>query len=291
MADRMDSLLDPFREEWGLGFNMGVASHNREMRGAGDLVDGAERALHAAQSRGGDQIEFDGKASNDMPYFTEDTFAFLADLAAHNDREWFKAQKARYEDTVKGPAIQFILDFGPRLRSVSPHFRADPRPNGGSLFRIYRDTRFSRDKSPFKRHAGIQFRHDAGKDAHAPGFYLHVEPGACFVGLGSWRPGGKALRKIRQGLVEDPRGWNRAVAGDEFRERFELSGDSLKRPPRGFDPEHPLVEDLKRKDFIAVSTLPDEAVRDPSFLDDFTSLCRIGAPFMAFLCTTLELPF
>jgi uncharacterized protein (TIGR02453 family) len=111
------------------------------------------------------------------------------------------------------------------------------------------------------------------------------------VGLGSWRPGGEALRKIREGLVEDPQGWNRAVAGDEFRECFGLSGDFLKRPPRGFDPEHPLVEDLKRRDFIALRPLPDEAVTDLSFMDDFTSLCRAGAPFMAFLCRTLELPF
>lgn len=226
-----------------------------------------------------------------MPYFTSETFAFLRDLAANNDREWFKARKERYDEAVRGPAIQFILDFGHRLRSISPHFRADPRSNGGSLFRIYRDTRFSRDKSPFKTHTGIQFRHDAGKDAHAPGFYLHLEPGGCFIGLGSWRPGSGALRKIREGLVEDPRGWQRAVEDEEFRSHFELSGDSLVRPPRGFDPEHPLLEDLKRKDFIAMSPLSDDAVTGPGFMEEFTSLCRAGIPFMSFLCRSMELPF
>lgn len=226
-----------------------------------------------------------------MAHFTADTFSFLKALAANNDREWFKARKAEYEAVVKEPAIRFILDFGPRLRSISPHFKADPRANGGSLFRIYRDTRFSRDKSPFKTHTGIQFRHDSGKDAHAPGFYLHIEPEGCFVGLGSWRPAAPALHKMRTGLVEDPDGWRRAVSRSAFRDRFELSGDSLKRPPRGFDPEHPLVGDLKRKDFVAVSPLSAEAVTKPDFLEEFTDLCRAGSLFMGFLCKSLDLPF
>ena len=226
-----------------------------------------------------------------MAHFSTDTFSFLADLSENNHREWFAANKARYHAVVRDPAVQFILDFGAHLRSISPCFRADPRSNGGSLFRIYRDVRFSRDKSPFKTHTGIQFRHDAGKDAHAPGFYLHVAPGGSFAGLGSWRPGGPALRKIREGLVADPEGWRQAVNNREFRSRFELSGDTLKRPPRGFDPEHPLVEDLKRKDFVALCPLSDQAVLAPDFLEDFADLCRVGAPFVFFLCKTLELPF
>jgi uncharacterized protein (TIGR02453 family) len=226
-----------------------------------------------------------------MAYFTADTFSFLKALAANNDREWFQARKAEYEAVVKEPAIRFILDFGPRLRSISPHFKADPRANGGSLFRIYRDIRFSRDKSPFKTHLGVQFRHDSGKDAHAPGFYLHIEPEGCFAGLGSWRPAAPPLQKMRMGLVEDPDGWRRAVNDSSFRDRFELSGDSLKRPPRGFDPEHPLLDDLKRKDFVALSPLSDRVVMSPDFLEEFTGLCRAGSPFMAFLCKSLELPF
>jgi len=224
-------------------------------------------------------------------HFTGETFRFLRSLARNNDREWFRANKSRYEETVRDPAIRFILDFAPHLKDISPNFRADPRGNGGSLFRIYRDTRFSRDKSPFKTHTGIQFRHDQARDAHAPGFYLHLEPEGCFAAAGIWRPDGTALRKIREGIVEDPAGWEEATGSQAFRGCFELSGDTLVRPPRGFDPEHPLIEVLKRKDFVAVTSISEEEVRSPGFLEDFVGICRDGAPFVRFLCKTLEAPF
>lgn len=224
-------------------------------------------------------------------YFTKKTFAFLKELARNNNREWFQANKSAYEEEVKEPSLRFIVDFADHLEGLSPHFRADPRGNGGSLFRIYRDTRFSRDKSPYKSYTGIQFRHAAGKDAHAPGYYLHLEPGGCFFGLGIWHPDGKTLRKIREGLVSDVPGWKKAVGGKAFRSRMEFTGDSLVRSPRGFDPEHPLMEDLKRKDFIAVAPLTQKAVTDAGFMTEFTKLCKAGNPLMAFLCKTLEIPF
>lgn len=225
------------------------------------------------------------------PHFTRRTFAFLKELSANNTREWFQANKDRYEEEVKNPALRFIQDFGPGLAKISPHFRADPRGNGGSLFRIYRDIRFSKDKSPYKTHSGIQFRHEAGKDAHAPGYYLHLEPGGCFVGLGIWRPDGKTLKKIREAIAESPDAWRKAVTGKRFRDRLHLSGDSLKRPPRGFGPEHPMVEDLKRKDFVAVSPLSQAQVLEEGFLEEFTRLCKAGTPLMSFLCQSLEIQF
>src|SRR4030095_12093923 len=107
-----------------------------------------------------------------MPYFTPAIFKFLTDLKKHNDRDWFKANKPRYEECLLQPALSFISDFGPHLHKVSKHFVADPRPVGGSLFRIYRDTRFAKDKSPYKTHVGIHFRHEAGRDVRGPVFYL-----------------------------------------------------------------------------------------------------------------------
>ncbi|MGD8321387.1 MAG: TIGR02453 family protein, partial [Gemmatimonadota bacterium] len=136
------------------------------------------------------------------PYFTRETFAFLEELADNNERAWFGANKGRYEDHVKVPALRFIQDFAPHLARISAHFTAGPR----SLFRIHRDVRFSRDKSPYKTHLGIQFRHDAGRNVHAPGYYFHVEPGEVFVALGLWHPDGPATRKIREAMVEDPAG-------------------------------------------------------------------------------------
>ncbi|HSM04400.1 MAG TPA: DUF2461 domain-containing protein [Longimicrobiales bacterium] len=225
-----------------------------------------------------------------MAYFTRETFAFLKDLAEHNERDWFDVNRHRYEAHVKEPAQRFILAVGEKLDRISPHLRADPRPVGGSLFRIHRDVRFSSDKRPYKTHTGIQFRHHRGKDAHAPGLYLHIEPRSCFLGMGAWRPAGPALKKIRAALVEDPTGW-RAAIGGPFADVFELGGESLSRGPRGFDMDHPLAEDLKRKDFIAFRNLPQSFVTGNDVVEETLGLAERGVPFMAFLCRALEVPF
>ena len=221
------------------------------------------------------------------PHFTYAAFEFLTELAAHNDRAWFAANKTRYEEHVKEPALRFITDFGPVLRKISPRFRADPRANGGSLFRIYRDTRFSKDKSPYKTHAGIHFRHDDARDAHAPGFYLHVEPGNCFAGCGTWRPPGPALRRIRESIDDDPAAWRRASRDARFRRTFELTGDSLVRAPKGYSLGHPLIDDLRRKDFIGVARLNGRTVTSPDLIDTFAGLCQDGAVFQRWLCGAL----
>ena len=104
----------------------------------------------------------------DTPFFCPELFDFLRQLKRHNNRDWFAKNKQRYEEAVRDPALMFISSFGPHLRKLSPHFVADPRPTRGSLFRIYRDTRFSADKHPYKTHVGIHFSHASGKDAHAP---------------------------------------------------------------------------------------------------------------------------
>jgi uncharacterized protein (TIGR02453 family) len=224
-------------------------------------------------------------------HFSPQLFKFLRDLEENNRREWFHANKERYEDHVRHPAQQFISDFGPHLGKISKHFSADPRPVGGSLFRIYRDVRFSKDKSPYKTHTGIQFRHRKGKDAHAPGFYLHLEPGSVFCGAGIWHPDGATLKKIRDFLVSHPTRWKRVTHSQRFRSLWELSGDALSRPPRGYDPEHPLVDDLKRKDFIAVTRLTQREVTAPDFLEHYAGLCRAATPLVKYLCAAVGAPF
>jgi uncharacterized protein (TIGR02453 family) len=225
------------------------------------------------------------------PSFDTELFGFLRDLRQNNHRDWFQANKERYEEQVKHPALQFISDFGPHLRKISSNFMADPRPVGGSLFRIYRDVRFSKDKSPYKTAVGIQFRHKQCKDVHTPGFYLHLEPDACFVGLGIWHPDGKSLSRIRAYLADDPTRWKRTVGSKRFREQFDLVGESLKRAPKGFDPGDPLIEDLKRKDFIASTQLKESTVTAPGFLDEYARMCRTGAPFVRYLCSATDIPF
>ena len=217
-------------------------------------------------------------------HFTHRTFAFLTELSANNEREWFRANKSRYEDDVKAPALRFISDFAEPLREISPHFQADPRAVGGSLHRIYRDPRFSRDKTPYKTSVGVHFRHEAGRGAHVPGFYLHAEPGNCFVGCGIWRPAGPALRQIREAIDDDPDGWLRASRDPGFTAAFELSGDSLIGTPRGFTVDHPLIKDLRRKDFIAVSRIGENDIISDNLMSLFAQLCRSAAPFQRWLC-------
>ena len=128
--------------------------------------------------------------------------------------------KDRYEAEVLEPALAFIEDFGYRLREISPNFVADPRRTGGSLFRIYRDTRFAKDKTPFKTHTGMQFRHVAGKDVHAPGFYLHLDPAESFAGGGLWRPDPSTANRVREKIAADPKGWRRATREPPFAARL-----------------------------------------------------------------------
>lgn len=225
------------------------------------------------------------------PRFTPDLFRFLGDLAANNEREWFKANKQKYDDVIKEPALEFIEAFGPRLEAISPHFEANARAVGGSLFRIHRDTRFSKDKTPYKLNTGVHFRHERAKDAHAPGFYLHLQPRSCFMGVGLWMPEPKVAHQIRAHIGENRDRWTAITAAPTFRDRFELSGDSLVRPPKGFDKDDPLLTDLKRKSFIALAPLTQGHITRKDFIDRFEADCRAGADFVQFLCAAVGVDF
>ena len=218
-------------------------------------------------------------------------FQFLEELGVNNNRPWFQENKARYERDVLEPSLAFIRAFGPRLAKISSFFTAEDRRTGGSLMRVYRDTRFSKNKTPYKTNVGIQFRHEMGRDVHAPGFYVHIAPEECFLGVGAWRPDAKSLRAIREAIVDRPDVWRRAVRGKRFRETFELAGERLKRPPRDFPADHPLVEDLKRKDFIAIREVTVDEVLDPGFLDEVAKTFTAGKPFMRFLCEAVGVGF
>jgi uncharacterized protein (TIGR02453 family) len=224
-------------------------------------------------------------------YFTTHLFQFLRDLEANNNRVWFTDNKDRYVEHVQEPALEFIMDFGPRLEKISPHFRADAKVQGGSLFRIHRDTRFSADKTPYKLNTGMQFRHDRGKDAHAPGYYIHLQPGECFMGVGLWHPETKVAYRIREAMADDVKGWRTAAHGEVFADTFSLAGDTLVRPPKGFDADHPIIDDLKRKDFIASSRLTQKQVTSPGFMDEVERRCRTATPFMSFLCKAVGVAF
>lgn len=224
-------------------------------------------------------------------HMTPELFEFFRELKRNNSKQWFQNNKERYEQQVRLPLQRFIMDFEQPLRRISPHYRADPRPVGGSLFRIYRDVRFSPDKRPYKTHGGIQFRHELGKDVHAPGFYLHLEPDDVFAAVGIWHPDSTALGRIREAITADPGKWLRVKNDPGFSEAYALGGDSLKRAPQGYDPDHPQIEDLKRKDFIASAALSEGKACAPDFPDRYARLCAKAAPFMKFLTEALGLPW
>ena len=217
--------------------------------------------------------------------FDAGLFEFLRQLKRHNDRGLLTRNKERYQRVLVGPALRFIGEFAVPLGRLSPYFVADARPARGSLFRIYRDTRFSPDKKPFKTHVGIRFSHESGRDAHAPVFYFHLEPDNCFAAAGVWHPDTRALTKIRSAIVAAPEQWRRATR------KLELEGESLTRPPKGFASGHPLVEDLKRKDFIASVAMTEAQVCGPALMRDFGAACRRMLPLVEFTTKALGLKF
>jgi uncharacterized protein (TIGR02453 family) len=225
--------------------------------------------------------------------FGKDFFAFLRELSANNNRDWFEANKQRYRDAIVAPVSSFIEAIAPKLRKISPHFVADPRPNGGSMFRIHRDTRFAKDKSPYKTHTGVQFRHAAGQDAHAPGFYLHLQPGRIFYGGGMWMPPPKPLAAVRQRIADQPAAWAKARNSPSVREAFGdlADGDPLSRPPRGFDPDHPHIEDIKRRSFFVATESSERDAAKPGFLGDVDAAFTAAKPVMRFLTQAAGQPF
>jgi uncharacterized protein (TIGR02453 family) len=218
-------------------------------------------------------------------HFTPASFKFLRDLKRHNNREWFAAHRERYVADVEAPMLQFIADVGGRLRGISRAFVADPRRTGGSMFRIYRDTRFSPDKSPFKPWAAARFAHEARRKTDSvPSFYLHVGPDENYGGGGVYHIAMPALTRIRQHIVASPKSWAavRRACG-------EIEGERLKRPPAGFDPAHKHIEDLKLKDLYVLAEFSESAVTSPNFLDRYLTSCERAAPLVEFLTKALGL--
>jgi uncharacterized protein (TIGR02453 family) len=218
-------------------------------------------------------------------HFTPALFKFLRDLKRNNNREWFAANRDRYTTGVEAPMLQFIEDFAPRLRRISPAYVADKRRMGGSMFRIYRDTRFSADKSPFKTNVAARFQHEARKKAEGvPAFYLSLSPGDCAGGGGVYHTAMPVLTRLRRHMVDQPKRWQ-AVRDSGI----PIEGEQLKRAPAGFDAAHRFVEDLKRKDLYSLVEFGEDEVISPGFLDRYVACCERVAPLIEFQTKALGL--
>jgi uncharacterized protein (TIGR02453 family) len=224
------------------------------------------------------------------PCFTPALFRFLTELRLHNDRDWFERNRDRYLRDVRDPMLRFVAEFAPTLRKIAPRLVADARPVGGSLFRIHRDTRFSRDKTPYKTNVAAHFRHEAGRDVHGPGLYLSLDPEDVEVGGGIWHPEPEPLRRIRVSILERTPAWKRVTSAPAMR-GLEWWGESLKRTPPGLPQAHPLDALLRRKDFGAGVTLAPRDALSPRFPERVAEVYRALVPALKLLAEAVEVPW
>ncbi|MEO8031976.1 MAG: TIGR02453 family protein [Gemmatimonadota bacterium] len=200
--------------------------------------------------------------------FRPAAFSFLRQLKRHNDRGWFESHRPVYERELRDPFRALVEELDVRLARFAPEIIGDPRR---SLFRIHRDVRFSKDKSPYKTNAGCWFYHrDAGRgvggdaEGGGAGFYFHLEPGQCFVAGGIWMPPRPALNRIRAALAEDPKEFASVVSAPAFKRQFKLSQESmLTRLPRGYLPGHPAEPWLRYQSFTVSKQFSEAQVTGP----------------------------
>lgn len=217
--------------------------------------------------------------------FSPEAIQFLADLAANNERTWFQRRKPEYEQLLKAPLEALCGALAERFETRGIPLRADP---ARSPFRIYRDVRFSKDKSPYKTHVSASFPWIEGSPDPAgngkPGGYFHLAAGEAFVGGGMWHPEPAKLRAFRAAVIGDPGAVRDVLDEPRFRRRFgSISGDRLKRVPPGIPADHPEAELLKLKDMTFGQRLSDEDVFSPRLPDVLADAFEDAIPVMRFL--------
>lgn len=226
------------------------------------------------------------KARSRSPWFTPELFRFLEELRLHNDKDWFERNRERYLRDVRDPFLRFLGDVGPALKKLAPRLVVDPRPVGGSMFRVHRDTRFAKDKTPYKTNVAASFRHEDGRDVHGPSFYVSLAPGEVEAGGGVWHPEPAALAAIRRSIAAKPTPWRRALGAPGV-DGLTWWGEVLTRTPKGFPADHPMETWLRRKDFGAGVELTEEDALAPDFLDRCVEAWRPLGPTMKLLAGAL----
>lgn len=232
--------------------------------------------------------------------FHPDAIQFLADLAQHNAREWFQPRKADYERLLKRPMEELCVALEEQFRARGIPLHADPVR---SPFRIYRDTRFAKDKSPYKTAASASFAWagDGGAasgrshtDAvHASGGYFHLQPGEIYVGGGVWHPEQPWLDAFRAGLVAEPGAFGAVVEAPAFVEMFGSVGDdgeSLRRVPRGYPADHPLADLLRKKNVTFGRRLSDDEACSPGLPAVLADAFEAGTPLLRYLAAVTPAP-
>ena len=225
--------------------------------------------------------------------FPQEGLQFLADLAANNNRDWFEVHKVDYRTHLLEPAQAFVAALGQRLQTLSPHIVYDTRTNGGgSLMRIYRDTRFSKDKTPYKTHLLMAFWEGAGKKMENPGFFIDVEPSGAVVFVGQHVFPKPILSAYRDAVVDEKMGAELAEALDEVNgvSGYTTGGEHYKRVPRGYDAEHERADLLRYNGLYALSSpIAPEGITSPDLVEVCFEHCRNMAPLHRWLVALAQL--
>lgn len=213
--------------------------------------------------------------------FPPETLQFLRQLAKNNNREWFMAHKPVYETKVKGPMIELLRALQPELKRFAPEIVYDP---ARSIFRIYRDIRFSADKSPYKTHISAYMSPAAPSRVEKAGLYLHLEPARLLIAGGLYRPPAPALRAVRHHIVDNEAAVRRILRSREFVRLFgELGGEMLSRTPRGFPADHSAADLLRHKDFIVTVERPARFAESRELLPLAAKHFKAMMPLIRFL--------
>lgn len=214
--------------------------------------------------------------------FPKSGLDFLRKLKKHNNRDWFNAHKSEYEELVKFPMQSYISSLKPVFAGFAPEFDINPKK---SIFRIYRDTRFSTDKTPYKTHSAAHFElKKKPKLFEGAGYYVHIAPDEVFIGGGIYMPDNDQLKKIRKAVDERSGEFRSIINGKKFKKVFgELQGEKLSRPPKGFDPEHPMIEYLKFKQFFIGLEWKESSCYKRDFLKKSADVFALATPLIRFL--------
>ena len=223
-----------------------------------------------------------------FPGFSPRARQFLRDLKGNNRRDWFQPRKAEYLRYVREPLIELGRELGLALAEHSPEYFFDARR---SVYRIYRDVRFSKNKDPYKTHAAVVFAHEAMGRHEGASFYFHFSADELLVGGGLYRPTSAGLRRIRQRIADAPEEL-RAILGDQrFQEHFgSMDGERLKRAPRGFSTKHPAADLLRHKQFLAGTAFPAQVIEGPAVAKLIDRHFEALSPFLGYLNEALQGP-
>ncbi len=206
---------------------------------------------------------------------------FLRDLDENNDREWFQPRKDLYDEKLRGPLLDLVSAVNEQLERFAPAYRTDPKK---AVYRIYRDTRFGDDKTPYKTHAAASFHHKSLGKHLSGGFYFHFSPTELLVGGGLWKPGPKELLAIRRRISAQPAALRSILAGKQFKKLLgEMTGEKLKRPPKGFSADDPALDLLLHKQFLAGDQLDPKLIESSRAVQEIAKRFEAIAPLVEYL--------